>query len=107
MIGISVRKEEIGIMKYIGATDFFVRAPFVVEGLIIGVIGAAIPLGIIYFIYIKAMNIILERFTEIGSILQFLPVETIFKALTPVSLGIGAGIGLIGSFVTVRKHLRV
>ncbi len=107
MIGISVRKEEIGIMKYIGATDFFVRAPFVVEGLIIGVIGAAIPLGIIYFIYVKAMNIILERFTEIGSILQFLPVETIFKALTPVSLGIGAGIGLIGSFVTVRKHLRV
>jgi len=107
MIGISVRKEEIGIMKYIGATDFFVRAPFVVEGLIIGVIGAAIPLGIIYFIYIRAMNMILERFTEIGSILQFLPVETIFSTLIPVSLGIGAGIGLIGSFVTVRKHLRV
>ncbi len=107
MIGISVRKEEIGIMKYIGATDFFVRAPFVVEGLIIGIIGAAIPLGIIYFIYIKAMNIILERFSEIGSILQFLPVETVFSTLIPVSLGIGAGIGLIGSFVTVRKHLRV
>ncbi len=107
MIGISVRKEEIGIMKYIGATDFFVRAPFVVEGLIIGIIGAAIPLGIIYFIYIRAMNMILERFTEIGSILQFLPVETIFSTLIPVSLGIGAGIGLIGSFVTVRKHLRV
>ncbi len=107
MIGISVRKEEIGIMKYIGATDFFVRAPFVVEGLLIGIIGAAIPLGIIYFIYIKAMNMILERFTEIGSILQFLPVETIFRTLIPVSLGIGAGIGLIGSFVTVRKHLRV
>ena len=107
MIGISVRKEEIGIMKYIGATDFFVRAPFVVEGLLIGIIGAAIPLGIIYFIYIRAMNMILERFTEIGSILQFLPVETIFSTLIPVSIGIGAGIGLIGSFVTVRKHLRV
>ncbi len=106
-IGISVRKEEIGIMKYIGATDFFVRAPFVVEGLIIGVIGAAIPLGIIYFIYINAMDIIMERFTEIGSILQFLPVETIFATLIPVSLGIGAGIGFLGSFVTVRKHLRV
>ncbi len=107
MIGISVRKEEIGIMKYIGATDFFVRAPFVIEGLIIGVIGAAIPLGIIYFIYINAMNIIMERFSMIGSILQFLPVEVIFKTLIPVSIGIGAGIGLIGSFVTVRKHLRV
>ncbi len=107
MIGISVRKEEIGIMKYIGATDFFVRAPFVVEGLLIGVIGAAIPLGIIYFIYINALDIIMERFTEIGSILQFLPVETIFATLIPVSLGIGAGIGLLGSFITVRKHLRV
>ncbi len=106
-IGISVRKEEIGIMKYIGATDFFVRAPFVVEGLIIGVIGATIPLGIIYFIYINAMDIIMERFTEIGSILQFLPVEAIFSTLIPVSLGIGAGIGFLGSFVTVRKHLRV
>ncbi len=107
MIGISVRKEEIGIMKYIGATDFFVRAPFVVEGLIIGIIGAAIPLGIIYFIYVKAMEIIMERFSMIGSILQFLPVEEVFATLIPVSLGIGAGIGLVGSFVTVRKHLRV
>ncbi len=49
-IGISVRKEEINIMKYIGATDFFVRSPFVIEGMLIGLIGAAIPLGIIYFL---------------------------------------------------------
>ncbi|MBP9996694.1 MAG: permease-like cell division protein FtsX [Lachnospiraceae bacterium] len=107
MIGISVRKEEIGIMKYIGATDFFVRAPFVVEGLIIGLIGAAIPLGLIYFIYVNAMEMILARFTEIGSILQFLPVEVVFSTLIPVALGIGAGIGFFGSFITVRKHLRV
>ncbi len=107
MIGISVRKEEIGIMKYIGATDFFVRAPFVVEGLIIGLIGAAIPLGLVYFIYINAMDVILARFTEIGSILQFLPIETVFATLMPASLAIGAGIGFFGSFITVRKHLRV
>lgn len=106
-IGISVRKEEIGIMKYIGATDFFVRAPFVVEGLLIGVIGAAIPLGLIYFIYINAMEMILSRFSEIGTILSFLPVETVFNTLIPISLGIGAGIGFLGSFITVRKHLRV
>jgi len=106
-IGISVRKEEISIMKYIGATDFFVRAPFVVEGLLIGIIGAAIPLGLIYFIYINALDVILSRFTEIGSILTFLPVEVVFNTLVPVSLGIGAGIGFLGSFITVRKHLRV
>ena len=50
-IGISVRSEEINIMKYIGATDFFVRAPFVLEGMLIGLIGAAIPLGLIYSLY--------------------------------------------------------
>lgn len=106
-IGISVRKEEIGIMKYIGATDFFVRAPFVIEGLIIGVIGAAIPLGLVYTIYIKAKEMIYSRFSEIGNILVILPVETVFDTLIPVSLAVGAGIGFLGSFITVRKHLKV
>ncbi|MCR5798588.1 MAG: permease-like cell division protein FtsX [Lachnospiraceae bacterium] len=106
-IGISIRKEEIGIMKYIGATDYFVRAPFVVEGLIIGLIGAAIPLGIIYFIYDRALALIVERFNVLGDILKFLPVQTIFHTLVPISLGIGAGIGFLGSFVTVRRHLKV
>ena len=48
-MGISVRKEEIGIMKYIGATDAFVRMPFLLEGIVLGVIGAAIPLIGLYF----------------------------------------------------------
>ncbi len=107
MIGISVRKEEINIMKYIGATDFFVRAPFVVEGLIIGLIGATIPLGIIYFIYNNVISFIMERFSVLGDLLSFLPVNVVFATLIPISLAMGAGIGFIGSFVTVRKHLRV
>lgn len=106
-IGISIRKEEIGIMKYIGATDFFVRTPFVVEGIVIGFIGACIPLAIIYFIYNEALAMILEKFNVLGDILQFLPVETIFSTLVPISLAIGIGIGFFGSFVTVRKHLKV
>lgn len=106
-MGISIRKEEIGIMKYIGATDFFVRAPFVIEALIIGLIGAAIPLGIIYLIYDKVIAMIMERFSVLDSILKFLPVTTILDKLVPVSLCIGAGIGLFGSIVTVRKHLKV
>ena len=48
MIGISVRKEEINIMKYIGATDFFVRSPFVIEGILIGLLGSVVPLVSIY-----------------------------------------------------------
>lgn len=107
MIGISVRKEEINIMKYIGATDFFVRSPFVIEGMMIGLIGAAIPLGIIYGMYNMVMEYVTTRFAALASLLKFLTVDEIFAVLTPVSLGIGVGIGFLGSVVTVRKHLRV
>lgn len=106
-IGISVRKEEISIMKYIGATDFFVRAPFVIEGILIGLIGAAIPLGIIYVIYNRALTFLTEQFSVLSSLLNFMAVDEIFRILVPISLGIGVGIGFIGSFTTVRKHLRV
>ncbi len=106
-MGISVRKEEINIMKYVGATDFFVRAPFVLEGILIGLIGAGLPLGIIYSIYNYALNYVSERFTMLGSLLNFVSVEEIFTVLTPLSLALGVGIGFIGSFSTVRKHLHV
>lgn len=107
MIGISVRKEEINIMKYIGATDFFVRSPFVIEGMMIGLIGAAIPLGIIYGMYNIVMEYLTTEFSMLSSLLKFLAAEDIFRVLTPVSLGIGVGIGFLGSVITVRKHLRV
>ena len=106
-IGISVRKEEIEIMKYIGATDFFVRAPFVVEGIIIGLFGSVLPLIVIYVIYNNVVEYVGTKFQILNSLLQFLPVHTIFATLIPVSIGMGVGIGFIGSFVTVRKHLRV
>ena len=106
-IGISVRKEEINIMKYIGATDYFVRAPFVVEGVLIGLVGAAIPLGLTYIIYDNVIEYLATRFAVLSELLQFLPVQTLFQTLLPVSLIIGVGIGFMGSFVTVRKHIRV
>ena len=106
-IGISVRKEEISIMKYIGATDFFVRSPFVIEGMLIGVIGALIPTGIIYVLYNKVIAYIVERFASLSKLLSFRPVETIFSTLFPVSIAMGVGIGFLGSIITVRKHLRV
>lgn len=106
-IGISVRSEEISIMKYIGATDYYVRAPFVIEGMLIGLIGSAIPLGIIYFIYEKGFVFLREQFPVLSNSLEFLPVETIFEVLVPASLLIGVGIGFFGSYTTVRKHLKV
>ena len=107
MIGISMRKEEITIMKYIGATDFFVRAPFVVEGLIIGLIGSVVPLGLIYTIYNYVVDFVSTNFSVLGDLLNFVTIGTIFSYLVPISLAIGAGIGFLGSFYTVRKHLRV
>ena len=106
-IGISVRKEEIEIMKYIGATDFFVRSPFVVEGMLIGVIGTIIPLALIYFLYDVVIGFIRERFSVLSQLLTFLSIQEIFHVLVPVSLAIGLGIGFLGSIITVRKHLRV
>lgn len=107
VIGISVRKEEIEIMKYIGATDFFVRSPFVIEGILIGLVGSGIPLAAIYVLYIKAMEYVAIEFPALTNLMQFLPVEGLFQTLLPISLGLGAGIGFLGSFITVRKHLRV
>lgn len=106
-VGIAVRKEEIGIMKYIGATDGFVRAPFVLEGMVLGLIGAAIPLTALYFFYNTAVEYVLTRFNVLTGVVEFIPVANIYRVLVPISVALGIGIGLIGSFWTTRKHLRV
>ncbi|MBR0146902.1 MAG: permease-like cell division protein FtsX [Eubacterium sp.] len=106
-IGITVRKEEIRIMKLIGATNAFVRAPFIVEGVLIGLIGSAIPVVILYYMYDAVINYVVGRFTVLKSIFEFVPAGDLFKVLLPMSLGIGIGIGFIGSWLTTRKHLKV
>lgn len=105
-MGISVRKEEIFIMKLIGATDKFIRSPFIVEGIMIGLIGALLPIGILYIIYHKLISYITERYITIFRSFEFLHINEIFTILIPVSLLIGIGIGFLGSYVTVRKQLR-
>ena len=106
-MGITVRREEIAIMKYIGAKDGFVRAPFIIEGLVIGLIGAVIPLVILYFVYDKAVAYVMTKFSLLNNIIEFLPVTTVYRTLLPVGLILGVGIGFIGSAFTIRKHLRV
>ena len=105
--GITVRKEEIAIMKYIGAKDFVVRSPFVIEGLIIGLFGAVIPLALLYILYDKAVVYIMEKFSILKNIITFLPVGNVYIYLLPIGLAMGIGIGFLGSYFTVRKHLRV
>lgn len=106
-LGISVRKEEIAIMRLIGATDFFVQGPFIVEGILIGLIGAAIPMGILTFVYKYVIEWMSEHFAQLSQWLVFLDLKSEFSILLPICFGIGVGIGLLGSCITVKKHLRV
>ncbi len=105
--GITVRRAEIGIMRLMGASDFFIRAPFIVEGVVIGIIGASIPLVILVVSYDSIINYINNKFQLISNWLKFLEAAQIFSILIPLCLLIGIGIGFLGSFFTVRKHLNI
>ncbi len=106
-VGISVRREEIAIMKLIGATDSFVRAPFVVEGVLIGLLGSALPLILLYFMYGKIIVYVADKFSFLDNIMNFIPVAELFHSLVPISLLLGVGIGFVGSRLTIKKHLKV
>lgn len=105
--GIAVRRGEIQIMKMIGATDRFVRAPFIVEGVLIGLIGSIIPLVILYVLYGNIIEYIGMHFNFLNNLLTFIPVTEVFKVLLPVGLILGVGIGFIGSRFTLHRHLHV
>lgn len=107
MIGITVRKDEIRIMKLIGATDIFVRLPFIIEGIVIGIMGAIIPVIVLVLVYQKVLSYIMTQFGTFTRKVEFIGVNEIFAVVIPMALIIGAGIGFIGSMITVRKHLRV
>ena len=105
--GIAVRRDEIGIMKLIGATYAFVRAPFIVEGVLIGLIGAILPLVLLYVLYSRITQYIEMKFSFLSRLLTFVPAQGVFHTLIPVALVLGVGIGFIGSRITIRKHLNV
>ena len=107
MVGIAVRREEIAIMKFIGATDRFVRAPFVVEGVVIGLVGSVLPLALLYFLYNAILTYVYDKFTALNSMVSFIPADQIFRFLIPSSILLGVGIGYIGSRVTLKRHLKV
>lgn len=106
-LGIAVRKEEIGIMKLIGAKNGFIRGPFIVEGLMLSLLGTVVPLALLYFGYNKVITTVMSRFNILTSFLKFLGTNEVFQYVLPVSAILGLGIGLIASSMTVRKHLKV
>ena len=107
LISNTVMIDEIAIMKYIGATDVFVRGPFIIEGMTIGLIGSVIPVVILRLLYTRVVDFTLTHFTILRNVLTFMDVSDIFRILIPVSLAAGLGIGFLGSYLTLRKHVRV
>ena len=106
-IGINSRREEIGIMKLIGATNAFVRTPFLIEGIVIGLVGAIIPMLALFFGYKELVAYVTGEFNVLTGVLKFLPAMELFKTLVPIAMALSVGIGFFGSFFTTRKHLRV
>lgn len=106
-IGINSRREEIGIMKLIGATNAFVRTPFLIEGIVIGLVGAIIPMLALFFGYKELVAYVTGEFNLLTGVLKFLPAIELFKTLVPIAMALSVGIGFFGSFFTTRKHLRV
>lgn len=107
MIGITVRREEIRIMKLIGATDVFVRLPFIIEGIVIGLMGAVVPVIALMLMYQKVIVYLMSQFQSFTSKVTFISSSDIFTVVVPMALVVGAGIGFVGSMITIRKHLKV
>jgi cell division transport system permease protein len=105
--GINVRKEEISIMRLVGASNFLIRTPFVVEGLIIGAVGAAMPLALLFVLYDKILIHAASKFEFLAELMEFIPSAVLFKQLIPIGLILGVGIGFLGSRGTVKKYLKV
>ena len=106
-VAASFRKRENEIMRYIGATDYMIRAPFVVEGIIMGLMGAGIPLVGMYYLYMRSVGYLTTKFQILSRIFQFLPLDDIFPYMAVVAVLLGLGIGFFASFFTIRKHLKV
>lgn len=104
--GVRVRRDEISIMRYIGATDMFIKMPFWIEGIVIGVIGAVLPLILLWFLYARMVQFILVHFSVISQWLVFVDTAEEFKTLVPLFLLVGVGIGFLGSAMSVSRHLR-
>lgn len=106
-VTVNARKNEINIMKYVGATDWFIRWPFILEGILIGFIGAIISLSISWVSYTRFINVIIINIPLITNLLEFRDINEMFIILIPTALIMGIGIGIIGSVTSIRKHLRV
>ena len=101
------RRKEISIMKYVGATNSFIRGPFIVEGIIIGIISAIITIGIIGVAYTSVLNKMLASSVMQSLTISLYTFNQLFVRILIVYLILGIGIGVLGSVISMRKYLKV
>ncbi|GAW30749.1 ABC transporter permease [Carboxydocella sp. JDF658] len=97
------RRKEINIMKYLGATNWFIKLPFVLEGLVIGLIGAGVAVGILYFSYTSLLETVTVSLPTLPLTRDWRQLALVFEGL----LGAGVLLGVSGSFIAVRRYLHV
>lgn len=104
---VHARRKEISIMKYIGATNGFIRAPFIVEGIIIGTIASMLSVLLIGLAYNTISSKILS--SSLSKVIQFnlLSFNDLFNLIIIVYLALGIGVGILGSAMSMRKYLKV
>lgn len=99
------KAKEIGIMKYLGATNSFVRAPFVLSGMFIGIFSSLISTGLIYVIYTKLIDLLGADIAKIVSV-SLIPAMDLIWIILATFAGLGVGIGIIGSFISIARFLK-
>ncbi|KNF09165.1 cell division protein FtsX [Gottschalkia purinilytica] len=105
-ITVTARRKEIGIMKYVGATNGFIRGPFILEGVLLGLIGTLFSILVVFYGYKYLFSFINERLYVILTVYMIAP-EKLFGDISIMFVAIGVGIGMLGSIVSLRKFLRV
>ena len=104
---VHARRKEISIMKYVGATNGFIRWPFIVEGMIIGVLASGISITIVGIAYsIIAENMVNSRFMQVIN-MSLVTFGDMFNSIIFVYMLLGIGIGALGSVISMRKYLKV
>lgn len=106
-ISVMNRRVEINIMKYVGATDWFIRWPFIIEGVIIGLVGAIVPLVAGMPLYSKVVTIFYDYVPFVENFVRFRLTGDVYLFLLPASLIFGVLLGVIGSVTSIKKHLQV
>jgi len=104
-ITIYARRREIEIMKLVGATNWFIRWPFFVEGLLLGILGAVLPIGVLYFGYKLLLDSVSATLSL--SFIQLLPLYPLAYQIAILLVGLGAFIGIWGSMMSVRRFLKI